>query len=214
MPIKLISGAGGSLTVTPASTASNYTLTVPAVTANVITSGDVGTITGSMIAAATVSQSNLSQGLTSMTPVASTSGTSIDFTGIPSWVRRVSVLFNAASISGTANYRIQLGSGSVTTSGYNTSATYNGGTNNGTTSTNGFDIYGVGAAHSISGIITFATLGSNVWVGSGVVGYSSQGYVFMTGGNVTLSGVLDRVRITTSNGTDTYDNGSVNVMYE
>jgi hypothetical protein len=49
MPIKLISGAGGSLTVTPASTASNYTLTVPAVTANVITSGDSNTITQTMI---------------------------------------------------------------------------------------------------------------------------------------------------------------------
>lgn len=49
MPIKLISGAGGSLTVTPASTASNYTLTVPAVTANVITSGDSNTITQTMM---------------------------------------------------------------------------------------------------------------------------------------------------------------------
>ena len=49
MPIKLISGAGGSLTVTPASTASNYTLTVPAVTANVVTTGDSNTITQTMI---------------------------------------------------------------------------------------------------------------------------------------------------------------------
>lgn len=49
MPIKLISGAGGSLTVQPASTASNYTLTVPAVTANVITSGDTATVTQTML---------------------------------------------------------------------------------------------------------------------------------------------------------------------
>ena len=142
------------------------------------------------------------------------SGTSVDFTGIPSWARRLTVLFNAVSITGTALYRMQLGSGSITTSGYNVSATYQGGTNGGTTSTSGFDIYGVGAAHSISGVVTFATLGSNIWVGSGVVGYSSQAYVFMTAGNVTLSGALDRIRFTTSTGTDTYDAGSINVMYE
>ena len=176
--------------------------------------GNIGPLTGNTSVIADPGVSGGGMSLVSMGSRASTSGTSIDFTDIPSWVRRVSVLFNATSISGTANYRIQLGSGSVTTSGYNTSATYNGSSNGGTTSTNGFDIYGVGAAHFISGIITFATLGSNVWVGSGVVGYSSQGYVFMTGGNVTLSGVLDRVRITTSNGTDTFDAGSINVMYE
>ena len=33
-------------------------------------------------------------------------------------------------------------------------------------------------------------------------------------GRVTLSGALDRVRVTTVNGTDTFDAGSINILYE
>ncbi len=51
--------------------------------------------------------------ITSGTAVASTSGTSIDFTGIPSWVKRVTILFKGVSISSTSQFLIQLGSGST-----------------------------------------------------------------------------------------------------
>ena len=51
--------------------------------------------------------------LVSGTAVASTSGTSIDFTGIPSWVKRITVMFNGVSTSGTSFKQIQIGSGSV-----------------------------------------------------------------------------------------------------
>ena len=34
------------------------------------------------------------------------------------------------------------------------------------------------------------------------------------GGSVTLSGALDRVVLTTVGGTDTFDAGSVNIIYE
>ena len=57
-------------------------------------------------------------GLQSSTAQATTSGTSITFTGIPSWVKRITVMFNGVSTSGTSPVQIQLGAGSVTTTGY------------------------------------------------------------------------------------------------
>ena len=152
------------------------------------------------------------------TSVASTSGTSIDFTSIPSWVKRVTVMFNGVSTSGSANILIQLGAGSVTSSGYLSYSSYAGGTNaaGNTSSTAGFVLFSNAAPNLFYGQIVCVLIGSNTWLGSGIVGLNATGtpYTTQTGGNVTLSGALDRVRLTTSNGTDTFDAGSINILYE
>jgi len=58
--------------------------------------------------------------IVSGTAVASTSGTSIDFTSIPSWVKRVTVMFAGVSTNGTGSYLIQIGdSGGIETSACN-----------------------------------------------------------------------------------------------
>lgn len=57
-------------------------------------------------------------GLTSGTAVATTSGTSIDFTGIPSWAKKITVMFSAVSTNGTSPIQVQIGAGSVSNSGY------------------------------------------------------------------------------------------------
>lgn len=152
--------------------------------------------------------------LVSGTSVASTSGTSIDFTGIPSWVRRITVMFNGVSTSGTSNYLIQIGSGSVTSSGYTSTAGTNGGT--GATSTAGFlGTAATNAADTQLGHAVITLVGSNIYVYSSTLGqYSSAARTNTSGGNVTLGGALDRVRITTVNGTDTFDAGSINILYE
>jgi hypothetical protein len=56
-------------------------------------------------------------------------------------------------------------------------------------------------------------MGSNVFVGSGMFRRNAT-TGGTTQGSVTLSGTLDRIRLTTANGTDTFDAGSVNIMYE
>lgn len=157
--------------------------------------------------------------ITSGTAVASTSGTSIDFTGIPSWVKRVTVMFNGVSTSSTSSVIIQIGSGSVTTTGYFSMATGISGTGLGTSSyTTGFGITNTSTAvatNTISGNAILSTLGSNIWVESHSVGANTSGpLVGLGGGNLTLSGALDQVRITTVNGTDTFDAGSINILYE
>jgi hypothetical protein len=146
------------------------------------------------------------------TAVASTSGTSIDFTSIPSWVKRITVMFNGVSTNGTTNLCILIGSGSFSTTGY-TSSVWTANTNL-STDTTLFKITAVNAAAYVtSGIITLATLGSNVWTQSATLASTGAG-PSVSGGSITLGGALDRVRITTGNGTDTFDAGSINILYE
>lgn len=156
--------------------------------------------------------------ISSATAVASTSGTSIDFTGIPSWVKRITVMFNGVSISGTSILQIQLGSGSISTSGYKSTSSFGGGTNQFSAATSGFITHTaiVTAAYTHSGNYVFTLLGSNTWVGNGNIGGDQTGLVtFACAGNSpALSGALDQIRITTVNGTDTFDAGSINILYE
>ena len=152
------------------------------------------------------------------TAVASTSGTSIDFTGIPSWVKRITVMFSGVSTSGTSPYLIQLGAaGGIETSGY----VGQGSNENGDTSTtlsSGFFavVRPVSAATSWTGMASLALISGSTYVCTSSIGASAAGTNAgqYCQGNKTLSDTLDRVRITTVNGTDTFDAGSINIMYE
>ena len=143
----------------------------------------------------------------------STSGTSIDFTGIPSWVKRVTVMFNGVSTNGTSVPLAQIGAGSVTTSGYAAFSSTIAATVASTSNTSGFPIFSNLAANLIRGTLTLANVSSNNWVAAGVLS-SSDGATITVAGSIALSGTLDRVRITTLNGTDTFDAGSINIIYE
>ena len=153
--------------------------------------------------------------LTSGTAVASTSGTSIDFTGIPSWVKRITVMFNGVSTNGTSNIQVQIGSGSVTTTGYLgfvfVSTVFR------SAFTSGFITTGLVATDSLlSSQIVLTLFGSNTWVESAIISDYSASVLSASSssGKLVLGGTLDRVRITTVNGTDTFDAGSINIMYE
>jgi hypothetical protein len=156
-------------------------------------------------------------GITSGTAVASTSGTSIDFTSIPSWVKRITVMFNGVSTNGTSAMQVQIGSGSVTTSGYATAAGSGPSAASPTVvqPTTGFYVVADGnAAYIRHGHVVFTNVSGNIWTASGCGGESVGGRFWTTGGTLTLGGTLDRVRITTVNGTDTFDAGSINILYE
>ena len=149
------------------------------------------------------------------TVVNSTSGTSIDFTSIPSWVKRVTVMFNGVSLSGSSNILVQIGSGSFTSSGYTSNGfTYNN-TNatGGSTSNSGFLVVLGAAANALRGTMFINLHSGSLWV-STHNGLISTVNVVQGAGDVSLSGALDRVRITTVNGTDTFDAGSINILYE
>ena len=170
-------------------------------------------ITTARINDSAVIPAKLSQPYTLATAQNSTSGTSIDFTGIPSWAKRIAVILNGVSTNGTSSYLIRIGdSGGIESTGY-TSTAY-GQTNVVNTSTSGFIINctGVFASDARHGLITIATLGSNIWVASGNVS-PANGQLAACSGIKTLSDTLTQVSITTVNG-DTFDAGSINISYE
>jgi hypothetical protein len=159
-------------------------------------------------------------GITSGTAVASTSGTSIDFTSIPSWVKRITVMFSGVSVSGTSVIQTQLGtSGGIQTTSYNSA--FIGGTNTSTVSGGSLStgiptgLFQTAAAlHYGQIIISLLDSATGTWAYSGVSTYPAGNNGYMISGTKVLSGTLDRVRITTVNGTDTFDAGSINILYE
>jgi len=153
-------------------------------------------------------------GITSGTAVASTSGTSIDFTGIPSWVKRITVMLGGVSVSGSSIPLIQLGTTSgVVATGY-VSGAWTGNTTT-TAQTIGFGLAGIGgASNDFTGNVIICVNGNNLWTSSHVLYQNVGATIAMGGGRIALGGTLDRVRITTVNGTDTFDAGAINILYE
>ena len=151
------------------------------------------------------------------TAQASTSGTSITFTGIPSWAKRITVMFNGVSTNGTSNPQVQVGSGSTTTSGYVGYNARQGATSNTYVANSaGFILDGSNvAATTLTGHLILTLISGNTWIGSGVTTNTASINESSTiAGSIALSGALDRVVITTVNGTDTFDAGSINILYE
>ena len=143
---------------------------------------------------------------------ATTSGTSKDFTGIPSWVKRITVMLNGVSTSGTSIPQVQIGSGGYSTTGYNGTFWYSGG--GGGTFTTGFGISASAAADLRYGSMILSHMGGNLWVAQGCVGLLTAGITSTTGASIQLAGTLTQLRLTTVNGTDTFDAGSINLLWE
>jgi hypothetical protein len=190
----------------PATVSSNVVWTLPATDGTVdqaLTTDGSGTLSfadrGRMVLA---------------TSQASTSGTSIDFTGLPSWVKRVTVMFAEVSTTGTSNIQIQLGTtgGFVTTSYLGSSWRSN--TTNVNNSTGFLIVAAHGSGDSQNGSATISLAGSDLWVFQSIVSRSDANSTSLGSGSRALSGTLTQLRITTVNGTDTFDAGSINIMYE
>ena len=145
----------------------------------------------------------------------SATGTSVAFTGIPSGVKRITVMFDGVSTNSTSVKMVQLGdSGGVETTGYDGYALWVNGAGGITpgSSVNGFIIRSNTAAQVMSGAMYINLLTGNTWVSTHSL--NSGGESFMGSGSKTLSATLDRIRITTVNGTDTFDAGSISLLYE
>jgi hypothetical protein len=210
----------GNVTVLTASSTGLTTANIT--TANITTAN----ITGNVLIGTSTSQTGAKLAVTggiqgtiaSGTTVASTSGTSIDFTSIPSWVKRVTVMFNAVSTNGSSNLLVQLGdSGGVEITGYGGASSHVGSGGTGAANfTTGFGINNTSAGDLKRGsfILSLADSANFRWVCSGVIADSASAFTAQTAGDKSLSATLDRIRITTVNGTDTFDSGNINILYE
>ena len=199
MSLKLNSSGGGSVTLQEPTTATNGTLNLPEGTG-------------------TVSVNGLNSNIVSGTAQASTSGTNIDFTGIPSWVKRITVMFSGVSTNGTSPFLIQIGNGAVISTGY-TSSTVGATSGNvvtGSSQTAGFGLTNANiAANTYFGQTVILNITGNTWESqTNIVSAVNTFSTYLSGGVLALGGTLDRVRITTVNGTDTFDAGTINILYE
>lgn len=199
----------GSTTISAPATAGNNTLTLPTGNGN---NRQMMSTNGSGV----LSFVNV---LTYDTVKSSASGTTVDFTGIPSWVRRITVMFRNVSTNGTSPPIIRLGTSSgLVSTGYDVTCSAIVSSTAGTiTTTNEFLIgYNTSlwaAARVIHGTMVFTNLDSNDWTGTGAWG-ANTAYTFWSQGSVPLGGTLDRLTVTTLNGTDAFDGGTINIFYE
>jgi hypothetical protein len=199
MSIVLLGSTSGSVTLQEQAVAGTSVLTLP-----------VGT--------GTVVANNVNSAIVSGTSV-SASSTSVDFTGIPSWVKRITVMFNGVSTNGSSIVQIQIGSSSgIVSTGYFGLVSVATSANTFIEISTGIPIQPVqasAASYSYVGNVVFTNISGNIWTANGNMGSTTYGCASSIGGvTPALAGVLDRVRITTVNGTDTFDAGSINILYE
>ena len=175
-------------------TISSITSTGEAVTGNISATGTVADGTATI------------RPLVSGTAVTA-SGSSITFSSIPSWVKRVTFIYSSL-VSTTGSTVIQLGtSGGLATSGY-LGASMNENTSNNSVSniSTGFSLQNAGTSH---GIVTFVNITGNTWVGSGTIGWSNSALIGYLSGTIALSGTLTQLALV-----GTFTSGSVNILYE
>ena len=165
---------------------------------------------------ASIYPEDLVQKMTLMT-AQTASGTSINFTGIHSWAKRITVMFNYVSLSGTSNILVQVGnsSGIITTTYSSSGVAISTAVSNstaGSATTAGFMIPVSVASYAVSGLLLINKLSESYISSSFQLGGTND--VRCGGGGILITPTLDRVRITTVNGTDTFDAGIINIMYE
>jgi hypothetical protein len=203
--LELKTGTGSGTTGLTINASQNTTL------AGTLSAGDI--TSSGLVTGATGALYPIVSGTAQTAPFST--NTRADFSSIPSWVKRITVMLQNVSTSGTSGLLVQIGAGSIDTSGY-LSASFQTSSSTQLLSTAGFAIFNNNSNDNTSGPLVLTLFGSNIWQASGVLFKdSSTDYLTITGGTRTLSGTLDRVRVTTVNGTDTFDTGSIiNIMWE
>ena len=195
----VISGdTSGAITLAAPAIAGTNTITLPAGTGTATVAG-------------------VNSNIVSGTAQATTSGTSITFTGIPSWAKRITVMFSGViQNSAATNMQIQLVSSTTETTGYISAMSYVGGSAAASSSiTTGFGIQSNNASASMNGSVIISLLNSttNTWVANGNLTWNTA-TTSIVSGSKSLASALTGLVLTTISGAGTFTAGSINIMYE
>jgi hypothetical protein len=201
-----VSKGGTGLIATPANgqiligNGTGYTLATLTAGSNVSITNTAGAIT--------INSNYASSGITSGIAVPLTNQTSVDFTGIPSTAKIITVMFDGLSTDGSSTIQIQFGtSSSFENTGYVSGNVFG-------TITSGFLLaYNPTPPYLQYGTMVLTQLTGNNWIQNGnslAFGVAVQ----PTCGSKTLASTLTRLRLTTVNGTDQFDAGTVNIMWQ
>lgn len=143
------------------------------------------------------------------------SGTAIDFVGIPEGVKRITVMFYGVSTNGTSPVCVRLGGVSILSTGYAASAsrfyTSSVATVNFTT---GFGVNSGSAGDRLSGQVVLSKGTNRDWLAMGAFGGGPVNSSWFVGGSVSLPDRITQIRVTTENGTDQFDAGTINISWE
>lgn len=155
-------------------------------------------------------------GFTLATKVTPGAVTSVDFTGIPAGVKIIAIELVGISTNGTGNVFVTLSdAGGFETSGYLGSA-WSTSAGSGVNDTTSFPVTASISATSVIHGIIFLTLvdaSTFTWAESGNVGFSNAASVNVSAGSKSLSAELTGVRVTLGGG-NTFDAGSINILYK
>lgn len=207
MTLRLNGSTSGYTEIDAPASAGNNTLRLP--TGN----GSAGNILG------TDGAGNLSwvNGRMVLETAKTATGTEVDFTDIPSWVKRITVMFSGVSTNGSSNWLVRLGdAGGIESTGY---LSYSlrlavTGVADGATYTAGFGLAVATSAANCHGQVTLTTAGSNIWTCNGLLARTDASNGVLVAGAKTLSDTLTQIRVTTSGGSNTFDAGTINILYE
>lgn len=141
-------------------------------------------------------------------------GLAVDFIGIPEGVKRITMMFDGVRTNGISNIRILLGSSTLLTTGYKNTSFLIGSSQSGAVFTNGIILASSAAANIMQGAIFAQKISGNIWAINGGVGLSNAGIGLLCIGSVQLPGVLDLIKITTVNGADQFNAGTINISWE
>ena len=216
----ILNGAtSGSISIESPAVSGTTTLTLPTTTDTLVGKTTTDTLTNKTLTSPAIAGTPTGVGVLTAGTSVSASGTSVDFTSIPSWVKRITVMLSGVSTNGTSEIIFRIGtSGGIQSTGYLSSSSIIAAAVLTLNDTTGFRIYNnVGAAADVkNGALTLTLLNSvtDTWSATGSFGDSNSARLNLMGGSKGLSATLTQVRITTVNGTDTFDAGSINILYE
>lgn len=149
--------------------------------------------------------------LTTTAAIATTSGTTHDFTGLPDYIRRLTLTFGAVGTDSATELLVQLGdASSFETSGYISSSGFE--SSDLELSTAGFVILRVAASDINRGHMVITRADTLDWISSHTMYLDTTGRNCKGGGSKTLTGTLTRVRLTTEAGL--FDEGQITLHYE